>query len=293
MKKFFYTLAACTALSSQVLYAHGIAGDRIFPATLAIDDPAVSDEMTLPQEHYAKDSDGAWNSETSFEYDKLITQNWGIGVSGGYVNEKDKNGFDNFGLSTKYQFYENDPHELLLSVGTDWDIGGTGSKKIGAERFSTVSPTFFFGKGMGDLPDSAPYLKPFAVTGALGLSLPTQAKKRLEDETNPDSFNWGFTLQYSLPYLEQHVKSIGLPQPLNQMIPIVEFDMQNNIDRGASRKTTGTINPGFIWSGETTQFGLEAVLPVNDESGKGVGVIAQMHFFLDDIFPNTIGKPIF
>ena len=41
------------------------------------------------------------------------------------------------------------------------------------------------------------------------------------------------------------------------------------------------------------QFGLEAVIPVNRESGHGVGVIGQVHFYLDDIFPNTIGKPIF
>jgi hypothetical protein len=41
------------------------------------------------------------------------------------------------------------------------------------------------------------------------------------------------------------------------------------------------------------QFGLEAVIPVNRESGRGVGVIGQVHFYLDDIFPNTIGKPIF
>ena len=28
--------------------AHTIVGDRVFPATLAIDDPGVNDELTLP-----------------------------------------------------------------------------------------------------------------------------------------------------------------------------------------------------------------------------------------------------
>ena len=40
-------------------------------------------------------------------------------------------------------------------------------------------------------------------------------------------------------------------------------------------------------------FAVEAMIPINKASGKHVGVIAQLHFFLDDIFPNSIGKPIF
>ena len=28
-------------------------------------------------------------------------------------------------------------------------------------------------------------------------------------------------------------------------------------------------------------------------SGKGVGVVGELHFFFDDIFPDTLGKPIF
>ena len=35
------------------------------------------------------------------------------------------------------------------------------------------------------------------------------------------------------------------------------------------------------------------MIPVNRQSGTSVGVIAQIHFFLDDIFPNSIGRPIF
>ena len=35
------------------------------------------------------------------------------------------------------------------------------------------------------------------------------------------------------------------------------------------------------------------MIPVNRQSGTSVGVIAQIHFFLDDIFPNSIGRPLF
>jgi hypothetical protein len=41
------------------------------------------------------------------------------------------------------------------------------------------------------------------------------------------------------------------------------------------------------------QFGIEAIIPATAASGKNVGVIAQVHFYLDDIFPDTIGRPLF
>jgi hypothetical protein len=41
------------------------------------------------------------------------------------------------------------------------------------------------------------------------------------------------------------------------------------------------------------QFGLEALIPVNRESGSNIGVIGQLHWYLDDIAPNTLGRPLF
>jgi hypothetical protein len=35
------------------------------------------------------------------------------------------------------------------------------------------------------------------------------------------------------------------------------------------------------------------MIPINHQSGTGVGGIVQLHLFLDDIFPNTIGRPLF
>jgi hypothetical protein len=41
-------------------YPHAVCGARIFPATLAIDDPGVTDELTLPTLSYVPtNSDGA------------------------------------------------------------------------------------------------------------------------------------------------------------------------------------------------------------------------------------------
>jgi hypothetical protein len=56
--------------------------------------------------------------------------------------------------------------------------------------------------------------------------------------------------------------------------------------------TTGTINPGLIYAGDKYQFAIEAVVPVNRQSGTGIGIVGQLHFYLDDIFPTTLGRPI-
>ena len=47
-------LAACAALlaGAPPAYAHTIVGDRVFPATLTIDDPGVNDELALPSFAY-------------------------------------------------------------------------------------------------------------------------------------------------------------------------------------------------------------------------------------------------
>lgn len=48
----------------------------------------------------------------------------------------------------------------------------------------------------------------------------------------------------------------------------------------------------MIWIGSYYQVGLEALVPVNRESGTGVGFLAQMHLYLDDMFPSTLGQPL-
>jgi hypothetical protein len=35
------------------------------------------------------------------------------------------------------------------------------------------------------------------------------------------------------------------------------------------------------------------MIPVNRASGDNVGVMGQLHLYLDDIFPHSIGKPLF
>jgi hypothetical protein len=197
------------------------------------------------------------------------------------------------GLQTgaQYQLFVNGPHEALALVGLNVTWAHTGRvQALGAPDFTTLSPTFDFGKGLGDLPRSLPYLRPFAITGNLGFDFPTKVESA--GVPNPNNFNYGFAFEYSLPYLQCCVKDIGLREPFNRLIPLVEVAFTTPINRIPASQTIGTIQPGFIWAGQYFQIGAEAILPANHVTGHGYGGVIQFHIYLDDLFPHSIGRPI-
>jgi len=293
-------------LMPQTAYAHGIAGNRFFPTTFAVDDPFISDEFSILVHHNRQSGAPAFDqTDINIDYSKRIVPNVGLEFHEAYIHQKfddgtSAHGWDNLGVGGKWQFLTDDKHELIMSIGTDVDLGGTGAHQI-ADSFSTITPGLFFGKGLGDLPTSLNFIRPVAITGALGIGFPTRSKNVSFDpdtgnpliDHNPKTFNWGFTLQYSLMYLQQHVKDIGLPAPFNRMILVTEFPMQTNISRDQKGLITGTVNPGVVWAGKFVEFGIAAELPVNARSGKTVGVMGLFHLFVDDLFPKSIGGPIF
>jgi hypothetical protein len=293
------------------LFAHGFAGERFFPATIATDDPFAASEWSLPTVSMIRQpgSPPVKTIDLSSDLSVLILPNTALTLSEGYQIQKAAgqpqiSGFDNAAVNLLYEFFENDKHEAIASLGLTWEIGGTGRSAVGADSFSTFTPTFYFGKGFGDLPDQLAPIRPFAVTGEIGLAIPGRSANRtlnidpitgasqFVDEPNPDNLEWGFAVEYSLVYLQEHVKDIGLHAPFDRMTPLVEFSMETPVNRGGG-VTTGTINPGVLWDGHYCQFGVEAIIPVNSHSGTNVGFVAQVHFFLDDIFPRIFHKPLF
>jgi len=292
-------LAIALALADRA-GGHGFAGARFFPATLSTDDPFVNDELSLPTVSTIKTPEGR---ETSIAVDiaKRITPNLGIELGESFLElnpngEHESSGFGNVELGAKYRFFTSEKHETIFSLGAGVEIGGTGQKRVGAESFSTWTPAFFFGKGLGDLPDTLSLLRPVAATGVVGITIPTSASTRTSDmeiERHPNVLRYGFALEYSLIYLQEEVKDIGLRAPFDRLIPLVEFSFDTPLNRGRSGETTGTINPGVIWSSKYVQFGVEAIVPINERTGKSVGVIGQVHFYLDDLFPHTLGRPLF
>jgi len=293
--------------------AHEIVGNRMFPATLAIDDPGVADELSLPTVSFFKTGDdpSVRQRDISGEYSKLITEDFAVSFSPTYSkiyapgrpNMTGASGFQNFETTFKYRAYKNAEHEFVLSVGLNIEWGGSGAQDVGADRFTTYTPTLYFGKGFGDLPSSLGWARPFAITGQVGYAIPSSnatvtvdpASGDVDTEFNPRVLIWGGSFQYSLPYLKSSVVDLGLPDFFNRLIPLVEVNLQTPVSNFATSGTltTGTINPGVLYVGQTYQIGIEAMIPVNRQSGTSVGAIAQIHWFLDDIFPNSLGKPLF
>ena len=164
-----------------------------------------------------------------------------------------------------------------------FEIGGSGSRAV-ADTFTTYTPKFLFGKGFGDLPDSIALLRPLAVTGVIGYAIPGAGEESRTVE-------WSGAMEYSLLYLQNNVRDEGFSDIVAHLTPVIEFAMQTPSDAGGG--TTGTINPGLLWSGKYTQLGIEAIVPINHASGDNVGVLMQLHFYVDDIFPHSLGTPIF
>jgi hypothetical protein len=290
------------ALSYSEAFAHCFVGARFFPATLAVDDPCVADELSLPTIQWSKTADAppATESDVSAEISKRITEDFGISIGDTWSHIHQPGGFTNVGFADlettlQYQLLKDSDHELAMLLGLIVDWGGTGASNSGiGTPYSVLTPTYYFGKGFGDLPESAGWLRAFAVTGQIGYEFPSRSFDPVTGAFIPQTLDWGGSIQYSMPYLKSEIQDLQLPDFINHLIPIVELDMQtpaaNNF--GNSFVTTGTINPGVIWVGSYFQVGLEAPIPVNRESGHGIGMLGQLHLYLDDMFPQTIGQPL-
>ncbi len=302
MNRLSWRLAAI-ALAGSLLpgakaLAHGFAGERFFPATILTDDPFVADEMSLPTvTRSPTGSDGSQDTTVGFDLSKRITPDLDFTIARDwhYFQPKGSQAVTGFGALTtgmQYQLFVNGPHEAMALGALDVIWGHTGRvQALGEPDFTTLTPTFDFGKGFGDLPDSLPYLRPFAITSNLSFDFPTKTESN--GVANPNNFNYGFAFEYSLEYLQHHVRDVGIGHPFDHLIPLVEIAMTTPLNRGQGGNTTGTVQPGVIWWGQYYQVGAEAIFPVNSASGRGYGGVIQLHFYLDDLFPRSIGKPFF
>jgi hypothetical protein len=294
--------AALSAAAALLLHpgpagAHGFADARFFPATILNDDPFVADELSLPTVTWApRDPDGVRELGVDWELAKRITPNLGISLGQGWKHLQAKgtpsvSGLDAFGAGVAYQFFKDGPHEAIALMGLNATFGHTGRLAVGAPDFTTLTPTLAFGKGFGDLPASQPWLRPIALTGNLSLDLPTKGSSA--GTPNPNTVTYGVAFQYSLEYLQHQVQDVGLRPPFDRLIPLVEVSFTTALNRGQAGQTVGTVQPGVIWAGKFVQIGAEAIIPATRQTGRGLGGIVQLHFYLDDIFPDSIGRPIF
>src|SRR2546428_7585978 len=100
---------------APVAHAHGLIVKCFLPATLAIDDPFVADELSLPTISNIKtpasgESPATKETDIDAEFSKRLSPNLGITLEGSYKildqeHDKTLNGFDNLGVTLKYVFF--------------------------------------------------------------------------------------------------------------------------------------------------------------------------------------------
>jgi hypothetical protein len=310
LKRFPPGLALAAGLpllfSGRSAEAHGFAGERFFPATIQTDDPFVADEMSLPTlTKNPTDPSGGQSYSVETDIAKRLTSDFGLTAAyqWNYFQPKGAPAFNGFGslkTGAQYQLFVDASHQFMGLVGLSATWAHTGAVNHGgADDHTTLEPTFDFGKGLGDLPDSLSWLQPLAITGNLSIDLPTKVNSA--GNLNQNVFNAGFAIEYSLEYLQHHVKDIGLRAPFDRLIPLVEITSATPLNRGFNAgsgltnnngtATAGVIAPGFIWAGQYFQIGAEAIIPYGQGQGHGVGGLLQFHLFLDDLFPTRSADP--
>ena len=310
----FAAFAGAGLLPIQAAFAHGFAGPHMFISTLLIDDPNVADEASLPtfsflpQPTDSGPAPGLYALE--YEFDKRITENFGGSVAAGYQwlrtpGAKTANGWENVEATLKYKFYVNPEHEFMASVGVSREFARTGANGtngavLGFDDSSSTTPKIYWGKGFGDLPIG--FLRPFAITGTLGYTIADKKLKVIgsDPDTGDPLFNngnanqWsgGVSLQYSMRYLQSQVKDVGLPEFVNRLTPVVEVAWSSPASRPNQDSTQYLIGAGVNYTAQAYAVTVEALIPGNRQTGSHMGVIAQFHLYFDDIFPNSLGKPI-
>ena len=313
--------AAATLAGIGPALSHTIVGNRVFPATLAIDDPGVNDELGLPMFAYIPNPDDSNEYDFNFAYQKTITPDLSFSIADTFTHLTNAlradgtigtiNGWKNLRTQFKYVPYQNAEHEFIFSVAGQVEWGHTGNASLGADRFSLFTAKIFTGKGFGDMP--CDWLRPFAVTGEMDFTWSSHPidVTGVDPDTGlvlidhrPTRLTYGATLQYSLLYMNANVHEV--PEFFRNLIPTVEavFSMPvSNIGPSVigavpgTHEVTGTVQPGVFYIGRlggvSFELGAEALIPINRASGKHVGAVAILDFFLDDMFPDSIGKPLF
>jgi len=289
--------------------AHTVIGQRIFPATLTIDDPGVDDEMALPTINYTYNADGSQSYSWNIFYGKRITSDLEVYIDSSFLHQINPrlNGWTGIETAVKDQIMVNNEHEFVVSLAVAEEWGATGTSGI-ANQYTNITPKVYIGKGFGDLENE--WLRPIAVTGEVSYVVPTHpldvagvdAFGNVLFNQAPTTVVYGATLQYSLQYMNAYVHEIDGPEFLRHLVPDVEVQITTPVSNigpsvigkvPGTHETTGVVGPGLYYLAHDYELGIYGAIPINKGSGKHPGVFAIVDFFFDDLFPNTLGKPIF
>jgi hypothetical protein len=128
----------------------------------------------------------------------------------------------------------------------------------------------------------AEWLRPIAVTGEIDYTWSTHP---ITFGFDPDAGGAGV-----LQATHSHVRSCFFDAG-------IEYRPIGALSIPGTHETTGVYGPGLYYIGRlgpvTFELGAVAAIPINRASGRHVGALAILDFFLDDTLPDSLGKPLF
>ena len=133
-------------------------------------------------------------------------------------------GLENAALTGKWQSITIPQSETVVSLGIIREFGGGyATVNVGGDPTGATSPTIYAGQGLGALPIGL--ARPLAITGELSYNIPDRRLNSAGDNGGqPFSWTGGASLQFSIPYLQQHLKHFDMPDFFSRLIPLVELD---------------------------------------------------------------------
>ncbi len=291
MRRLSFWLFASILLFPAVALAHGVVGRRLFVEPFATEDANTFSEAGISSTWIKRFDEKEW--ELHFGVGLQLSENVGLDLEGDRLRieteDGTESGFESPEMTLKYVIQRSPARESITTLSLTF-APASGDSQIGAEPFSSISPGLLFGKGLGGLPDALWYLRPFLLQGNVGLHVHLTQSDDPEELHNNLAYN--LFIAYSLPYLQQSVRDVGLQWPLNRLFIASDFNFEMALNGPETGGTEAFARPGLIWVGKGVQWGIAAVIPLNDRSGKDVGVFGQAVAYLDDLFPKTLGRPL-
>jgi hypothetical protein len=305
------TLAMLTLLveisaPGSTAWAHGTVGDYTFLEPIVAEDANPKNEFDILRPQWSRTAEGREFS-LGFGLEKVIIpapDSYSNGRPGGglvsmsieseWIEQSPKEGrrqtgFNDLELLPKVAFLTIPEHELRLSLGAKFVIP-TGSPSVEEQNHTLLGPELLWAKGFGDLPNTGflKYLRPFAFQGDVGYT--PALGGRTWHELFADN-----VIEYSLPYLSNNVHDIGLPWPLRNLYPYVEFNYDQLIAGPAGQTFPQVwVTPGLAFMNYYIELSVATQLALNKATvpDTHARVIVLLDLFIDDIFPWTNWTPI-
>ncbi len=264
--------------------AHGTVGDYTFLEPIVAEDANPKNEFDILRPSWVRTSEGH-EFALGFSLEKKLSENSSILLGSAWVESSKKGPL----VSADVSAPPNPAHELRLSGALSMSMP-VGDPKVGAETHFRMGPELLWAKGMGDLPNNNPvlkYLRPIGFQGDLGYSANT-AGRAMHDLFADE------VIEYSLLYLSNSVRDVGLPWPIRNLYLYTEFNYEQLI-AGPSGQTFPAIRitPGLAFMNRSIELSVATQFALNNATVRDnhAAVIGLLDLFIDDLIPATNWTP--